>query len=184
MAEHVRGSPVDPAVARATALVAERSVVAHARDDEPRLDLAEALEVLREPRERSEGAGAEEQPVRASQAAALELASYDGKQGDPGHVVVGERGVADVRREEDFLVTLAGEHGLGVRQAAVGELGVDHDLVPLVGHDRRALVLRDAEAPRVGPVGGPVGDPVRMLRQRVKVLGQLRPVSVARSGWL
>src|SRR5207247_1271886 len=65
VAQDVPGRAVDMGVAAPAALVAERPPVAGARDDEPRVQTVERVEVSRQPRERSERPRAEEEPVRS-----------------------------------------------------------------------------------------------------------------------
>ena len=96
-------------------------------------------------------------------------------------VVVRERGVADMRRDQHLLVALARNDELAEgKRAAVGaghEIGVDHDLVgaepgPL---DRLAIVLGDAEAPFVAEEGGAVGHEVGLVAQGMEVGGECLP---------
>ena len=51
------------------------------------------------------------------------------RDGDPREVVVGERGVADVGRDQDLLLAVPLDHELRVGQVARLERRVDHDLV-------------------------------------------------------
>ena len=54
------------------------------------------------------------------------------KQGEPGTVVVGQRGVADVGREQYFILVLAPVKVFSVWEEAVFETRVDDDLVSIV----------------------------------------------------
>jgi hypothetical protein len=91
---------------------------------------------------------------------------------DSREVVVAERGVADVAREQDLVGGLAAQYALAVRQAPLGERAVDADLVLSVGQVGEARVL-EAEAPALLVVGRPVRNPARALGQRVQMGPQL-----------
>ena len=70
--------------------------------------------------------------MRAPQLLTLEMAREGRGQHDPGEVVVGQRGMADVGREQHLLVALAGQEALRVGELAVLEGRVDLDLVVAV----------------------------------------------------
>ena len=61
-----------------------------------------------------------------------------GQERDPGEVVVRERRVADVRRQQHLVLALAREEALAVGERARLERAVDHDLVLAVLESRRA----------------------------------------------
>src|SRR5436853_459108 len=63
-----------------------------------------------------------------------------------GEVVVGQRGVADVRRDEDLVVGFTADHRFSVRKVARLQGRVDHDVV-LALAKLAELPVREAETP-------------------------------------
>jgi hypothetical protein len=85
------------------------------------LDAIEAVAVLVQPGERPDRPRREQEAVGLPQSTLQELLSDHGGDRDAGEVVVGERGVADVGRDEHL--PLAVDHELGV--GGVGRLRVE-----------------------------------------------------------
>ena len=95
-----------------------------------------------------------------------------GQQHDPRQVVVAERRVTDVRREQDLVLRLTRQEALRVGDDAVLERGVDHRLV-LAVLERLQLPVRQAETPVLVVVRGSVRDQVRPFRVGEEVLPEL-----------
>jgi hypothetical protein len=82
--------------------------------------------------------------------------------------------VADVAADQDLVGGLALDQVLAVGEVAVGQGGVDADLVVALGQ-AVDQALAGAEAPALGVVGGSVGHPVGVVGQGEQVpleLGQ------------
>src|SRR5918994_267762 len=79
--------------------------------------------------------------------------------------------MADVGREKDLVVRLAGDVELGIRQMARLERCIDADLV-LVVAEGVELLLSEAEPPHLPVVRGAVRNPVRVLGRRESVTPQ------------
>src|SRR5690606_13379734 len=91
---------------------------------------------------------------------------------DPRKVVVGERRVAAMARDEDLAVRPSADDVLAVRETPGREGGIDADLV-LAVFERLELPVRQAEAPVLLVVRGPVRNPVRPIQQRMETRPQL-----------
>ena len=91
----------------------------------------------------------------------------------PGEIVVAQRGMADVGREQDLPLGVPRQEALAVGERAVRQGRVDADLVlPL--RQRFQGAVRKAEPPGLLVIRRPVGDQVRLLRQGEQVFLQLR----------
>ena len=76
--------------------------------------------------------------------------------------------MAGVAVDQDFLTRLARRHALRVAEASVLESGIDPHFVGVVGQGA-TLPIREAEAPCLVVVGGPVGNELGSLGQGVQV---------------
>ena len=129
---------------------------------------ADRLRIASEPGDRADRARGEQESVGEPGALAQAVARQLDGDGDAREVVVAEGRMADVGGDQDLLVALALDPELAVAERARSEARVDADLVARLGQ-RVALALREAEAPGVVVVGGAVGNPVRVLGERVQV---------------
>ncbi len=170
--QHVLDGPVDGGVAPATTLVRGVAAIADAREDQAVPDARGRRLVEREPRDRPDRAGDEEEAVRVAERCAGEGACQRHGDRDPRQVVVRERGVAAMARDQDLLVRPAADDAFAVRQAAGREARVDADLV-LAFRERLELPVRQAEPPVLLVVRGPVRNPVGPIRQRMEPRPQL-----------
>lgn len=137
------------------------------------LDPVHPLLVAGEPGDRADGAGREDEPVGVVRRLLRQRPGQERRHRDAGQVVVGQRRVADVAGDDHLVGDLPGDHVLGVGEVAVLQRGVDAHLVVAFGH-RVQGVLRQAEPPLRLVVTGAVRNPVRVVRQGVQVLAQLR----------
>src|SRR5262249_46555318 len=87
-------------------------------------------------------------------------------------IIVGQRGMTYVTRDEDFARRLTGKVVLTVCQRPRLERRVDTDLVLTVGH-RVELTLAQAKAPGLAIEGRAIWDPLGPVGQRVQVWSQL-----------
>ena len=92
------------AVAVPAALVRQAALVADARDSQAMLDAIQRLAVLVQPRQRSDRARREHEPVGVPQLSLRKLLGEHRRDRDPREVVVGERRVADVGRDQHLVV--------------------------------------------------------------------------------
>ena len=99
-------------------------------------------------------------------------ARQESRDGDAREVVVAQRRVADVRRNEDFVVRRPGEDDLAVGQRPWAERALDADVVLAVLQGVEAP-LRHAEAPRPLVVRRPIRHDVGSIAERVQVRTQL-----------
>src|SRR5690606_26612342 len=98
--------PVDHS-ARAASLVREASTVADPADHEPSGYPSESVLVARKPRDRTDRARHEDEAKSAAEPALGGQAAREKRRdSDTGEIVVGERGMANVSRDEEFLVSL------------------------------------------------------------------------------
>ena len=86
----------------------------------------------------------------------------------PGKLVVGHRGMADIRREEHLVGTLAGNHQIGVVEPTRPERAVDPRPVTTRSQGR-SLPMREAESPRFAVVRGDERDCVGLLGERMEM---------------
>ncbi len=133
----------------------------------------ERLAVAVEPAERTERA----RDSRAGGTCAVSVCSRQRprerpEQHDAREVVVGERRMADVRREQELGVRRAGEVDLARGERAVLERGVDDDVVVAVG-ERVEPASGHAEPPLLLPVRRPIGDQVGIVGVREDVVAEL-----------
>jgi hypothetical protein len=164
--------PVDLGVAAAAALVGEPARVADAGQDQAVADAVKAVLVAGQPGDRADRARYEQEPVAETGPGLGQHGGQAGGHGDPRAVVVGQRRVADMAADQHLVGGLTLDQVLAVGEVAVGQGGVDADLVvalgQAVGHP-----LAGAEAPALGVVGGAVGHPVGLVGQGEQVLAQL-----------
>ena len=163
---------IDQGIAPAALLVGRAAAVADAGDDEAVLDAAHPMLVAREPGDRADCPRGEQKTVAVARPQRGEALGQKRQQREPRAVVVGERRVADVRREQELLVRRAAVQILAVGEAAGVEARVNHHLVQAVGQ-RREPVVGHAEAPGLGVVGGPIGNQIGLVGQREDMLLQL-----------
>ena len=164
----------------ARALVGQAAGVAQVGQDQAVADAIEPAEVLGQPGDGADGARREQHADRVPERRPIEQTPGERRRhGDRRGVVVGERWVARVRREQHLAVGLARDHDLAVAQRARHVLGVDDDLDRAVladgGRQRVEAVLGQAEAPRRRVVRRPVRDQVGLVGEGVEVgpeLGQ------------
>ena len=171
-AHDLPGGAVDGGVAATAPLVRQRARVADARGDEAVLDAVEPILVPREPGQRPDRRRAEQEAVGVAPLLRLQMPGERRQQHDPREVVVAERGVADVGREQDLVLGLARQEAFRVGDDAVLERGVDHGLV-LAVLERLELPVRQAETPVLVVVRGSVRRHVRALRVGEEVLPEL-----------
>ena len=114
--DHVGRGSVHERIAAAAALVRDGPGVAEASDDQAGLDPRNGRLVQGEPGDRTDGPGGEEEPVGQSSRDRGQRRGKLSEQGDAGEVVVRERRVTHVRREEDFRLYLSRQVQLTVRE--------------------------------------------------------------------
>ena len=171
--QHVLDGAVDVGVAAPALLVGERSGVPDARDHQTVTDAPDVLLVAREPDDRADGAGDEQQPVRVAERAGAEQTAERGEHRDPGQVVVRQRRMADMGREEHLFVARSGNEHFAVGERAGLERRVDADLVVTVLEPEQ-VVVGEAEAPALLVVRRAVGDEVGTVGQREEVAAEVR----------
>ena len=135
-------------------------------------DPVEPLAVLVQPGERPDRPGSEQEAIGVPKSTPQELPGEHGGDHDPREVVVGERGVADVGRDEHLSLTLTLDLALGEGEVSGLETRVDDDLV-LTRLEIEQLSVGEAETPGALVIGGAIGDQVGLVGQRMQVLTQL-----------
>jgi hypothetical protein len=171
--EDVPHHAVDLGVAAPASLVGRWPAVAEAREDETVPDALDARLVVREPGDRPDRAGDEEEAVRVPPGTRREQSAEKRRHDDTREVVVAEGRVTRVARDQHLVGRAPGEDALAVGQVARLERRVDADLI-LVLRQRDHVAMAQAESPVRLVVGRAVGDPVGMLGQRVEMWLQLR----------
>src|SRR5439155_6676010 len=111
----------------------EGSRIAYTREHEAVPDPLEELLVTGQPDDRPDGARHEHEPVRVAERYATQRAAEKRSERDAGEVVVGERGMAHVAREQDLALFGSRNHALPVGERSGFERRVDDDLVLPVG---------------------------------------------------
>ena len=164
---------VDLGVPAAALLVRQRAGVADARDDEAVADALDDLAVVREPADRPDRPGPPEKPVRVPKRRLPGEGAADLRQQcHARQVVVGQRRVARVGRQQDLVVRRAVEHGLAVGDGPGLERRVDeHPIV--AGRERVEPAPAHAEPPALHVVRRAVRDEIRVAVVREDVLSQL-----------
>src|SRR5688572_32851538 len=101
--------------------------------------------IAAEPCNRADAAGRKQQTVGISSPRAVERAAEKRREGDSRQVVVGQRWMANMCREENFLLCFSGQKAFAVGEMAVLVRGIDQHLVFTV-RERCELVLAQTEA--------------------------------------
>ena len=172
-AEYVLDGPVDLGASTERPLVRERVRVAQTGQGQAVPDPGGALAVAGEPRDRADGAGREQEAIgEPARVEGGEMAGEKRRDRDAREVVIAERRVAHVSRDEHLVGPPPRKHELSVGEAPRLEGGVDADLI-LALRQRVELALGEAEPPALVVVGGAVGDPVRLIGQGVKMGAQI-----------
>ena len=110
---------IDQGIAPAAFLVGRAAAVADAGDHQAMPDAAHPMLIAREPGDRADRARGEQKTVAVARSQRGEALGQKRQQRQPRAVVVGERGVADMRREQELVVRLAAVQILAVTEAAV-----------------------------------------------------------------
>ena len=90
----------------------------------------------------------------------------------PRQIVVGHRGMTEVRGEQDLVIRLSWDDEFAIGQTAVLQCTVYHHVVFLV-RQRLLLVLSHAESPALLIIRGDVGNPVWLVWHGIDMLQQL-----------
>lgn len=170
--QHMRRRAVDQRVAPAALLVMHDPRIAEIDRDEPGLDRGKPGLVEREPCDRADGAGDEDETVGEPGLRGHQPLDELDRDRDPREIVIRKRGVAAMRGDEHFLGALPFDETFAIGQRAGLHLGIDLDLIG-AGTHRLEPVPGQAEAPVLLVVAGAVGDPVRMLRLGMEVGAKL-----------
>ena len=163
VAQHELDGPIDLAVAAPAALVGQATGVADAGDGQAVLDAMQRVAVLVKPRQRPDRPGREQEAVGVPQLSLRELLGEHRRDRDAREVVVGQRRVAHVGRDQDFVLALPLEPHLAVGEVTGLERRVD-DHVVLPRLQLEQLAMGQAEPPGAVVVGGPVGHQRRVGR--------------------
>ena len=170
--QNVREDSVDFGVASSTSLVRQLPGIAEAGQHQPMSNPVEALLVQRQPGDSPNRAGEEQESVRVSRRCLAEQARKAHRHRDAGQVVVTERGMTRVAREEHFVGLLPWDIALADRHAPVGERRVDADLVLVVLQLLEEAVAQ-AEPPVCAVVRGLVRNPIGLIGNGEQVRTQL-----------
>ena len=90
-----------------------------------------------------------------------------------GEVVIGQRGMTAVAREQNLVRPPSRDHHFAIGEASRGQRAVDAHLVAVIGKGLQHPV-RQAESPALPVVARPIGNPVRLIGQGVQVRAKLR----------
>src|SRR5712691_10118905 len=110
---------VDGSITPPAPLVRRAAAIAHAREDEAVLDPGHAGAVLAQPSDRADRARHEQEPIRQPPRLLRQRSRLKCRDRDTRKIVVRERGMADMSRDQNLVVLLSLEVIL-----AVGELPV------------------------------------------------------------
>ena len=172
LGQHVDRGAIDLGIAAAASLVSQHPGVADASGDQAVRDARRLLLVQCQPGDRTDGPGHEEKPVGVARRGAREQARQRGAEDHAGEVVVGQRRMAAVGREQHLVGLRPGDQELAVRERSLGETGVDLHLV-FARLQAAAPLVGQAEAPVLLVVARPIGNQLRLIGQRVEVPLQL-----------
>ena len=165
--------PVDGVVPLEGCLVVERSGAGDRRHDEAAVYRFHLGLVFVEVADRADRLGDDDETVRMVRRALSKLFEQQRRQDESREVVVGQRRVTAVRRDDVLLAAVALGSGVGVGEFAVGvEVAVDVHLVGLVLAHRLERLVTETEPPVALVVTRPVGDGVGHPRQRVEVVAE------------
>jgi hypothetical protein len=168
-------------VAEHGALVGERVLISEAHQRKTASNLRDLTTVARQPGDRADRPRGKEESDGVAQGSFCQALRQLYRHRDSREIVVRERGVTYMGRDEQLVVALPGHHVLRVGECARLEGGVDEDLVLRVLHPLELLVGK-AEAPVLRVVARPVGNPVRTVGHGVQVSLELLHGDAATDG--
>src|SRR5436189_4556739 len=114
--------PVDLRVASSALFIVKRPWIADARQDNPVLDSRGLVLMTREPGDRSNCAGNEQEPVRIPPALAFgQFLRQEDRHADARKVVIAQRGMAHMTGKQDFVSSGARKKVLPIGQSALSE---------------------------------------------------------------
>ena len=105
--QHMRHDTVDHRVAAPAFLIGRPAAIADAGDGEAMLDEANRRFVAGEPGDGADGAGREQEAVAEARVPASEMSCQQRQERQTGAIVVGQRGVADMGGEQEFVLGFA-----------------------------------------------------------------------------
>src|SRR4051812_50939 len=96
-------SAVNVRITAPASLVRNIAGISHTRQDQPVPDALNSRFVARQPRDRPDGAGSKQKAIRVTMSRILQTPSQSYGKRDARQVVVGQRGMTNMRRDEHFL---------------------------------------------------------------------------------
>ncbi len=162
---------VDARIPSGAFLVGERTRVAQQADDEPVGDTSHSRLVFRQPGNRADRAGREHEAIPVLARAAGKRSRELAGDCDTAGIVIRQRGVANVREDDDLLGYATRQKALRVGEAPGLQIGVDAHLV-VAFRKLEQVAMAQAESPVPAVVAGPVGDPVGRVGEAVQVRPQ------------
>src|SRR5687767_12873643 len=109
---------IDEGIASTALLVGRTTAVAYTRHDQAMLDPRRRFLVARKPCDRTDGPRHEEEAVAAARLQFGEALCQVREERDPRAIVICQRGMADVGREEELFFRLSRKQKLPVGKAA------------------------------------------------------------------
>src|SRR5580765_5764745 len=156
--------PVNLRISSAASLVCRLSSIAEACQHQTMLDPVRLLFVLRQPSNGTNGSWYEQKAVRVASRGLGEEPGHRHGHGHAGEVVIAQRGMADVTRDQHLIVFMPGKHKLAICKMPVRKGRINAHRISATFAERLELSLRDAESPCFAIVRRLVGDPVRVRR--------------------
>ena len=144
--QDVLDGPVDIGGETPAALVVDAAAVADASEHKTVLDAADFVLIARQPGDRTDGPRHEKEAVAVAMRSARQDARERRRHRDAGQVVVAHRWMANMSRDQELILDLAGEQAFAISERSVSKRGVDDHLVFALGKALE-LPLRQAEAP-------------------------------------
>jgi hypothetical protein len=127
--QHVLDRPVDFGRSTSAALVRGATRVTDASQDQTVFHSIDRRLVSRQPGDRPDCPRHEHEAVGMVMMTALKVLRHIDGSGDARQIVVAERGVTAVTRDENLVITCSFEKGFAVRQVTVDQRAVDAHLV-------------------------------------------------------
>lgn len=159
------GCPINVYVSLAALFVVKCAFITDARQDQSISYARRSVLVASEPGDGPDGSGNKKEAVGKAKIPARKKFGKMGRDCESGQIVVGERRMAGVARNQNFFRRPAGQIAFAVAQVAALQCGVDAHFVAAVLEGQQ-LIVRQAEAPIFLVVGGTVRNPVRAVRDR------------------
>src|SRR6266481_4124154 len=131
-------------------------------------DSLTSCSILSEPGDRPDRAGNKKESIRIAKIPPRKKVRQKSSDGEPGKVVIRERRMTGMTRNQNLVGRAAGQKAFAIRQVPILESGIDAHLVFAIFQGEH-LIMRETKPPIFLVVGRPVRNPFGICRKRIKV---------------